>query len=152
MITDTARYHGSFFTLLLENVTRPVMLQKLSKKGSGLYLINEVTPIALKMTTKRVGPWTFNFMRSHQENHNELYEQYGDFYVCLVCGRDGIVGLSMPELRTVLDDKFEEQESVSVRRRLKTMYRVTGRDGVLDKRVSRRSIFTKIEQSIAREI
>lgn len=152
MISDTARYHGSFFILLFDRLAEGVTLRKLPGKGGGLYLINEITPIALKMTSKRVGPWTFNFMRSHQEAYEKLFQHYGEFFVCLVCGRDGIAGLSMQELRTVLDKNFEEQESVSVRRRLKTMYQVAGRDGVLEKRISRQSVFEKIKRSVAREI
>ena len=149
MISDTARYHGSFFTLLIDKLNEPVSLSRLPQVGSGHYLINESIPIALKMSSKRTGPWTFNFMRSHQEAHERLFEEYGVFFVCLICGRDGIAGLSMEELRTVLDKEFEEQESLSVRRRLKTMYQVAGRDGALRGRVSRHAIFDKIRLTLA---
>ena len=88
-------------------------------------------------------------MRSHQQAHERLFEEYGVFFVCLICGRDGIVGLSMEELRTVLDKEFEEQESISVHRKLKTMYQVTGRDGVLRSRISRDAIFDKIQLALA---
>lgn len=54
----------------------------------------------------------------------------------------------MFEFRQILDGNFEEQECVSVRRRLKTMYQVKGRDGQLDRRVSRRSVFEKLAESI----
>jgi len=151
MISNNARYYGSFFTLLLDNLSEPVSLRKLETRGGGLYLINEVTPIALKMSSKRLGPWTFNFLRSHQKVYDDLFRHYSDFYVCLICGRDGIAGLSMQELRLVLDENYEEQEIVSVRRRLKKMYQVTGKDGTLEKRISRLSIFEKIQHSIARE-
>ena len=117
----------------------------------GHYLINRRIPIAIKMSSKRKGPWTFNFTRAHQETHEKLFEKHGELFVCLVCGRDGIAGLSMQEMRTVLDHNFEEQESISVRRRLKTMYQVVGRDGELRGRVSRHAIFEKIEAALARE-
>ena len=150
MIADTARYHGSFFALLLEHFSEPITLQRLKESGSGCYLVNGVTPIGLKMSSRRLGPWTFNFAKSHQESYEKLFQSYGDFYACLVCGRDGIVGLSMQELRLVLDEGFEEQGSVTVRRGLKTMYQVSGRDGVLGGRISRHSIFDKIRNSISR--
>ena len=149
MISDTARYHGSFFTLLIDRLDSPVSISKLSQEGVGNYLIDGRVPVALKMSLKRRGPWTFNFMRSHQEAHERLASEYGSLYVGLICGRDGIAGLSMEELRTVLNDEFEEQESILVRRRLKTMYQVTGRDGVLRGRVSRQAIFEKIEAALA---
>lgn len=69
----------------------------------------------------------------------------------MICGRDGVAGLNMNELRMVLDDDFEEQECISVRRRLKTMYHIKGRDGVLESRISRRSIFDKLCSKIEKE-
>lgn len=152
MISDTARYHGSFLALLLDKVEGPLSIEKLRRAGIGHYLINRRIPIAIKMSSKRKGPWTFNFTRAHQKTHEKLFEEHGELFVCLVCGRDGIAGLSMQEMRTVLDDNFEEQESISVRRRLKTMYQVVGRDGELRGRVSRHAIFQKIEAALAREM
>ena len=149
MISDTARYHGSFFTLLIDRLETPVSVSKVPKAGGGHYLINGRVPVGLKMSSKRKGPWVFNFLRSHQETHERIFNEYGTFLLGLICGRDGIAGLSMEELRTVLDNEFEEQKSISVRRRLKTMYQVTGRDGVLRGRVSRYAIFDKIEAGLA---
>ena len=118
--------------------------------GSGYYLINESIPIYLKASSKRKGPWTFNFLRIHQETQETLFRTYGELFVCLICGKDGVAGLSMQEFRKVLDDHFEDQESITVRRRLKTMYHLTGRDGVLENRVSRQAIFDKIQDTISR--
>ena len=149
MISDAARYHGAFLALLVDKLEGPVLIEKLRGVGSGHYLINQRIPVSVKMSSKRRGPWTFNFMRPHQVAHEKLFKEYGELFVCLVCGRDGIAGLSMQEMRTVLDDNFEEQESISVRRRLKTMYQVVGRDGELQGRVSRHAIFEKIEAALA---
>ena len=150
MISDTARYHGSFLALLIDRLEGPVSIEKLQGVGSGQYLVDGRIPLSLKMSAKRKGPWTFNFMRAHQEAHERLFGEYGELFVCLICGRDGVAGLSMQEMRTVLDDKFEEQESISVRRRLKTMYQVVGRDGELRGRVSRQAVFEKIQAALAR--
>lgn len=150
MIPDTARYHGSFFALLFDNLNGPVSLKKIQNVGSGYYLINEAIPIYLKATAKRKGPWTFNFSRSHQEVQEQLFRSYEELFVCLICGKDGVVGLSMQEFRKVLDEDFEEQESISVRRRLRTMYCVKGRDGVLETRISRNAIFEKLQHAISR--
>ena len=150
MISDTARYHGSFLALLIDKLEGPVSIEKLRGVGSGQYLIDRRIPVSLKMSSKRKGPWTFNFMRAHQEAHERLFDEYGELFVCLVCGRDGVAGLSMQEMRTVLDNNFEEQESISVRRRLKTMYQVVGRDGELRGRVSRQAVFEKIQATLAR--
>lgn len=150
MISDTARYHGSFLALLIDKLEGPVSIEKLRGVGSGQYLIGQRIPVSLKMSSKRKGPWAFNFMRAHQEAYERLYGEYGELFVCLICGRDGVAGLNMQEMRTVLDSNFEEQESISVRRRLKTMYQVVGRDGELRGRVSRQAVFEKIQAALAR--
>ena len=149
MITDTAKSHGSFFSLLLDRLDVSISLRRLRDIGSGYYLINESVPICLKISSKRKGPWTFNFLRIHQETQEKLFRIYGELFICLICGKDGVVGLSMQEFRKILDDHFEDQESITVRRRLKTMYHVMGRDGVLENRVSRQAIFEKIIQALS---
>ena len=150
MISDTSRYHGSFLALLLDRVDRPIFLRRLRDIGSAYYLIDDVIPICLKATAKRKGPWTFNFSRAHQELLETLFRKYGALFVCLICGRDGVAGLSMQEFRKVLDENFEDQECITVRRPLGTMYHVSGRDGVLKGRISRESAFAKIQQSLPR--
>ena len=151
MISDAARYHGSFFVSLLDQFQSPVSLQKIPNLGSGYYLLDNRIPICLKLSTRRKGPWTFNFSRTHQKNQENLFQEYGEFFICLICGKDGVVGLSMRELRKVLDDHFEEQECISVRRKLRTMYQIAGKDGVLENRVSRKSIFNKIQKAITKD-
>ncbi|WP_171182260.1 hypothetical protein [Ruegeria sp. HKCCD8929] len=148
MISDTARYHGSFFTLLFDEVDQPLIVERLSEYGVGCYLLAERIPVYLKHSTKRKGPWAFNFFRSHQVAQQTLFEKYGECFTCMICGQDGIAGLSMAEFRQVLDGNFEEQECVSVRRRLKTMYHIKGRDGELENRVARRSVFEKLTATI----
>jgi hypothetical protein len=151
MIPDIARYHGSFFILLFEHLNEEVSVRKLPVFGTGYYLISESVPVYLKMSARRSGPWTFNFFRSHQQTQQDLFTQFGECFTCLICGKDGIAGLSMRELRDVLDDNFEEQECISVRRKLKTMYQIKGRDGALEHRLSRRSIFDKLSIAIKKE-
>ncbi|MEM9308595.1 MAG: hypothetical protein AAGA74_14965 [Pseudomonadota bacterium] len=151
MISDTARSHGAFFILLLEHLDKPISIEKMDRFGSGYYLLGGSAPVYLKMSSRRKGPWTFNFFRSHQENQEMLFREFGECFTCLVCGKDGVAGLSMSELRQVLDGEFEEQECVSVRRKLKGMYSVKGRDGELNNRISRRSIFDKLRLVVEKD-
>lgn len=151
MISDTAQYHGSFFVMLLEYFEEPLAIERLTELGPGYYLLASFVPVYLKLSTKRKGPWTFNFFRSHQEAQDKLFSIYGECFTCLICGQDGVLGLNMEELRRILDDSFEEQESISVRRRLNAMYQVKGRNGALEHRVSRRSVFEKIHAKITKQ-
>lgn len=154
MISDTARYHGSFFSLLFDTACESMEVKKLADHGVGYYLLGGCVPVYLKHSTRRKGPWTFNFFRSHQEAQKTLFETYGECFTCMICGKDGVAGLSMDEFRQVLDGNFEEQECVSVRRRLKTMYQIKGRDGELERRVGRRSVFEELIEAVknARQI
>jgi hypothetical protein len=147
MISETARYHGSFFTRLFEEAMRGIEVVRLPEYGAGYYLLDSCVPIYLKHSTRRKGPWTFNYLRSQQEAQQVLFETYGECFTCMVCGRDGVAGLNMSEFRQVLDGYFEEQECVLVRRRLKSMYQIKGRDGELERRVGRRTVFESLLQA-----
>ena len=50
---------------------------------------------------------------------------------------DGVACLSHELLKQVLDDNHEEVEWVSVRSRLRSQYSISGKDGKLDKKISR---------------
>ena len=110
MISDTARSHGAFFVLLFDEIEKPVSVEKISECGTGYYLLDSKVPVYLKLSSRRKGPWQFNFFQSHQLAQHDLFVKYGECFTCLVCGCDGIVGLSMREFREVLDTNFEEQE------------------------------------------
>ena len=151
MISDTARYHGAFFVMLFDTLDKPVTIERLSNFGTGYYLLAGRIPLYLKLSARRKGPWTFTFLRSHQETQEKLFLTYGECFTCMICGRDGVAGINMKELRQILDGDFEEQESVSVRRQLNSLYQIKGRDGVLEYRVSRQAIFDKLRAEITRE-
>lgn len=151
MITETSQYHGAFFVMLFEALDKPVTIERLANYGTGYYLIAGRIPFYLKLSTKRKGPWTFTFLRSHQDAQEKLYLTYGECFTCLICGRDGVAGVNMKEFRQMLDGDFEEQESVTVRRQLNSLYQIKGRDGALEYRVSRQAIFDKLRAEITRE-
>ena len=148
MITDTAHYHGSFFFTVLEGLDQALSIKRMHEYGIGCYLLAGVLPVYIKHSKSRKGPWTFNFFQAHQEIQRELFEDFGECLTVMICGKDGIVGLLMAEFRQVLNEEFEEQESVTIRRRLNKMYHVKGRDGELDARVGRNSVINKISLKI----
>ena len=140
MISDACRYYGSALSSIVELSSGPVSIQKLSKQYAGFYLINEFLPIYIKYSTSRRGPWTFNFQRAHQELQESYCCSYGECMVVFVCGKDGVAALTHLDFRKVLDDFFEEQESVTIKRKHNEMYRVRGSNGTLERKVSRNSL------------
>lgn len=139
MITDTSRYYGCVFHQIIE-YRNTISIRSLYEDTSGFYLLDNLIPLYIKYSTARAGSWTFNFQFLYQEKQRELFETYGECLTILVCGKDGIAALEYEEFRKILDENFEAQEAVSIRRRHNEMYKIRGRDGVLDRKISKNSL------------
>jgi len=139
MIRDYQRYCGSALAILIDNWDGPINVRRAFPDRNGYYLIEEKLPIAMKFSRSRKGPWTFNYQRENQILYNELVRVFGNCVTAYTCGTDGVVAVEHAQLRQFLDEVFEEQESVSIRRKLKQMYSIRGRDGTLNKKVARDS-------------
>ena len=147
MITDAARYYGAVFSFIIDRSAGSVALRRIFDDCVGFYLVDERLPLLIKYSTRRKGPWSFTFHHDHQEKQQMLYERHGECIVALVCGKDGIVALQHADFRTVLDEFFEPQEAVTVRRRHNQMYQVKGRDGQLSRRLSRSSLSEALQST-----
>jgi len=139
MIRDYQRYYGSALTILIDNWDGSLKIEKLHDDRNGYYLLDGKLPLAIKFSRSRKGPWSFTYHRDHQILYDELADRYGNCITAFVCGADGVVAVEHSQLRQVLDDVFDEQEYVSIRRRHNKMYSIKGRDGTLDKKVARDS-------------
>jgi hypothetical protein len=148
MISDAARYYGSALIRVIESCPGPISIDKVDQKSAGFFILNQRLPVYIKYSTQRRGPWLFTFHREHQQRQQHLFDIYSEIVTILVCGRDGIVALAYVDFRKLLDHVFEEQESISVRRQHNQMYTVSGRDGSLDRRVSRGSLAVVLEKSL----
>ena len=148
MIPDYNRYYGCVFVQLLEQ--RPkLVVEKMSVDVQGFYLLERSLPLYVKFSRSRRGPWGFNFQAEHQFRCDELAKQFGTVVTALVCGADGIVALDHQQLREVLDSHFDDQEGVTVRRKLGQMYSVTGKDGKLARKISRDSLAVVVDGLLA---
>jgi len=141
MIGESARYLGAALAYIVDNwEDGPVAIRRPFEEASGFYILDERVPIFIKYSTSRHSPWSFNFHRRHQLRQQSLHDHLGECIMAFVCGRDGIAALSHEDFRNVLDNNFEAQESVTVRRRLNEMYQIRGRDGTLERKVGRNSL------------
>ncbi len=144
MLPDYGRYYGSALIHIVEQYGKAISIAKLQIGLHGFYLLNGKAPVFIKFSRNRKGPWGFTFSRDHQLQYRQLVEQYRDCITALVCGNDGIVALNDSQINQILDDKFDEQESVSVRRKLNHMYSVKGSNGELSQKVSRDSLMSNL--------
>ncbi|MEM9261956.1 MAG: hypothetical protein AAGA22_00100 [Pseudomonadota bacterium] len=140
MITESARYQGAVLAHIVDNWDGPIAIRRAFGEAAGFYILNERLPIFIKYSTKRYSPWTFTFQREHQMRQQALFDKLGECLMVFGCGRDGIAAISHQDFRKVLDNYFEEQESVSLRRRHAEMYKIRGRDGELERKIGRNSL------------
>lgn len=99
---------------------RPALLGKGKRLACGLFI---------KTSQKRRGPWRYNYLKQHQDEIKELKIQHGETFSVFVNGNDGFACVDFNDLKTLLDDVHEEQEWVSVSRKPREGYRISGNDG-----------------------
>lgn len=139
MIRDYQRYYGSALVILIDSWDASLKVRRIFDHRSGYYLLEDKLPLAIKFSRSRKGPWSFTYHRANQLLYDELVNSYGNCVTAFVCGTDGVVAVQHCQLRKLLDDVYEEQENVSIRRRFNRMYSIRGRDGKLDTKIARDS-------------
>ncbi|RYD85328.1 MAG: hypothetical protein EOP84_02855 [Verrucomicrobiaceae bacterium] len=138
MISDATYHQGAVLAMLADRIDPGLHVRRIAKQLSGFYLIGDRLPVLIKFSRNRRGPWSFTFTGEQQLAQVDLAGQYGNLVVCLVCGTDGVAGVDFRDFRKLLDENVEMQgESVSVRRGLNEMYALRGKDGELDRKISR---------------
>lgn len=108
-----------------------------------------VIGLFVKSSNKRRSPWQYTFVRDHQEEIQRLYRECDEVFTIFVNYNDGIACIDFADLKRVLDHEFEESESVSISRKLRQSYRVSGRDGSIEKPLARNVFPGKIIDFIA---
>lgn len=93
--------------------------------------------IFIKLSNKRRSPWGYSFTEQHQIDIDALKTEFGEVFILLLNHDDGVACLSYELLRKVLDEFHEPVEWVTVKSSLRSQYGVKGRDGGLDRKISR---------------
>jgi len=99
---------------------QPKMLGTGKEATAGLFI---------KVSNKRASPWRYSFHKDHQDEILAMHQKYGEVFVVFVAGTDGIACVNFDSLKQILDDHHEEQEWVSLSRKLRQNYRLAGNDG-----------------------
>ena len=139
-IKDYNKFYGCVLSYLIESFSMPLSFQKIDCGTKGFFLVQQSQPLYIKYSTSRRGPWVFNFNREHSSSLLETVEKFGGCAVALVCGSDGIAGMAHQDLHTVIPLDSGQQEAVSVRRKLREMYSVSGPKGNLPSKLGRDSL------------
>jgi hypothetical protein len=126
-------YHGAALTRLV-SIAEAVYVARLDEVGSGCYALNQKIGALIKYATDRMTPWSFTFTAEHKQALSELRSRYDEVLVLLVCRDDGMVALSY-DATMLLIGEGQGTASVSVARRPRQMYSVSGTFGSLPRKL-----------------
>ena len=135
-INDLEFLHGAAFLRLLKG-TSNISITYLSSIHSSLYLINSTnreSAILFKISRKPNSSWSFSFSSQEEIALTKFHSIYTDvqFFIALICHRDGICCLSEEQLWTILDSSEGlANQRISVKRELRGSYYVKGTGKVL---------------------
>ena len=135
MTKDFEFFHGVVFSRIIHGSRCPVTIRPFQSASNSSYILNESIGIYIKYSSKRMTPWRFTFTKDHQDEIGLMKSVCKSVFLVLVCNDDGIVCLSYPELRQILDDQHAPIEWISATRQKRKMYAVKGSDGELDFKV-----------------
>jgi hypothetical protein len=133
MISDTERYHGYVFSLIVRSENY-INIKKYPSSSNASFVVNGVG-LFIKYSTKRMSPWSFTFLREHQDEIQSMVNNLNEVVVALICGDDGVASLNYSELKTVLDKEHKQSERISISRPPRGKYKIKGTDGSLKNRI-----------------
>lgn len=137
MINEFEFFHGVVFARLLHGTQQTISVRTFQSVSNASYVVNNDVGIYIKYSTKRMTPWRFTFHKIHQEEFDALNSRFPRVFLLLVCNDDGVVCLSYPEVKKILDNQHDPIEWISATRRKREMYSIRGSDGQLDCKIGK---------------
>ena len=133
MISELDRYHGVVLRQMLVAHGRPASIGVVDVFGRVDAFSIAGAAFHIKHSAKRLTPWRFTYMPENLEELAELRRTFDSVWVFLVCGEDGVVGLSFDELHSILAPGEGGAAWIRVSRSRNSMYRVGGVRGDLSR-------------------
>lgn len=144
MVNEFEFYHGLVLAKLIHASKEALLVNNFGQSDNAAYVVNNKVGVYIKYCTKRLTPWRFTFLKTHQEIIQEMKSCFDEVFVLLICHKDGVVILDWNLLKAVLDSTHRGMEWVAVSRGKNRMYSISGTDGVLRYKVSRGDFPDKI--------
>ena len=127
MNKDFEKYHGLVILKTIRSSRVPISF---IKEKSNSYILNEIVGLYIKHSKNRISPWAFIFKKEHQDEILFLKQKYKQVFTCLVCHNDGVVCLSLDDLKLLLDNNHSD-EWIRASRRVREKYSIHGSNGKL---------------------
>src|SRR5882762_9765613 len=132
MVREHELYHGAALLKLISSSKSPIEIQSFPQfKGNSSYVVNGKIGIYIKHSALRMSPWGFTFQRVHQEELAQMEEAFEDIFLVLICETDGVVILTGPEIKMVLDRDHGGTQWISAKRAKGEQYKIKGSNGEL---------------------
>jgi hypothetical protein len=137
VIPELDRYHGVVLRQILVAHRLPVRVGIADLSGRVDAFCIDRAAFQIKHSSKRLSPWQFTYMPENLAELAELHRTFDPVWVFLVCGQDGVVGVSLSDLTSVVQVGEGGGAWVRVSRSRNAMYRVGGALGELPRAKSR---------------
>jgi hypothetical protein len=131
MISETEKYQGIVLRQLLAIQSRPLRIGNADLQGRLDAFCVEDAAFQIKFSSKRLSPWRFTYLRENIDELTGLSRSFNPVWLFLVCGSDGVVGLSMQEFLSIIEIGDGGAAWLRVNRSRNSMYRVGGALGDL---------------------
>lgn len=129
MVAEYTLFHGVALVQLVARRASGVHIRDLTADGRpSSYFVDERIGLYLKHSSARLRPWQFTFTRANLDVLSTLAAEAESVHVALVCQRDGVMCLSLPDLQHCLGQDHHSAEQISLRvdRRKGKWYTISG--------------------------
>lgn len=137
MISELDRYQGVVLRQILVAHGHAVRVGVADLSGRIDAFCIEHAAFQIKHSSKRLSPWQFTYLPENLAEIGELRRTFAPVWVFLVCGQDGVVGISLNELVSVTQATDGRAAWLRVSRSRNSMFRVRGSLGELPRAVPR---------------
>jgi len=137
VISELDRCHGVVLRQILVAHGHRARVGVVDPSGRVDAFCIEEAAFQVKHSSKRLSPWQFTYTPETLAELAELRRTFDPVWVFLVCGQDGVVGLSLKELTSIVQVGESSTAWVRVSRSRNSMYRVGGTLGELPRAKSR---------------
>jgi hypothetical protein len=126
MIPEYKLYHGAVLAELVDQLDRPASIDELAEEGRlSSYIVNGRVGLHIKHSANRMHPWQFTFTAANLRELTALQTRFPSVFLVFVCHTDGMVCLSVDELKEILTIGSSAQASLRISRRPGKWYSVT---------------------------
>src|SRR5436190_774302 len=102
MIAEVDRYHGVVFRQILIGHGNKMTIGVADRSGRIDCFVVEGAAFQIKHSSKRLSPWQFTYPAEQLEELFELSREFSKIWIMLVCGIDGIVAITLSELKAIV--------------------------------------------------